>query len=205
MSTQKERPSVKMTGRTYDSVTALMRGEGVSEKVQQKFRQLAHETQIALQLAELRQKAGITQAQMAEALGVSQSAISKLEGAKDETITLKEIREYSRVTQERIGLMFGKPLSPTEAVQAHANALKFWLDNLAEMANQNPELQSGIKALLGDTFYSLFNIIALCNEKLPITADDCIEEIRMEVVNGKSGKSAAPASVPSVRFAGIKV
>lgn len=201
MSTQKERPPAKLTGRTYGSVTALMRGEGVSEEVQQKVRHFAHETRIATQLAQLRQKAGITQADMAKALGITQSAVSKLEAGKDEDITLREIREYSRVTQERIGLMFGKPFSPTEAVQNHANALKYWLDYLAEIANQNPERQSEIKALLGEAFYNLFNIIALCNDKLPITDTDCIEEIRMDVINGKS----ISTNVPSARFAGIKV
>jgi len=197
MATQKERPPGKPTGRKYDSVTALMRGEGMSKDVQDRVRNLVEETKISTQLAELRQLAGITQADMGKALGIQQSAVSKLEAGKDEDITLKEIREYSRITGERIGLMFGKPFTPTEAVQAHANALKYWLDYLAELATQKPEFQNEIKARLGEAFYNLFNIIALCNDKLPISEHDRIEEIRMEIISGKTVPSSGFMPSPS--------
>jgi hypothetical protein len=87
-------------------------------------------------------------------------------------------------------------------VQGHANALKFWLDHMAEIANQNPERQGEIKARLGEAFYNLFNIIALCNDKLPVGDNDCIDEIRMEIINGRPG---GVSSMSTSRTGGIKV
>jgi transcriptional regulator with XRE-family HTH domain len=187
MATHRQRPPVQLTGRLYEHVSGLMRGEGIPKEVQERVDKFAHETQASAHLAEIRQRAGITQEKMATALGVTQSSISKLEAGKDEDITLKQICEYARVTDQRIGIMLGKPFSAAEAVRVHANGLKYWLDQLAAIANENPERQSEIKGLLGDTFVNLFNIIALCNDKLPVSDTDSIQEIRLEIISGKAG------------------
>jgi transcriptional regulator with XRE-family HTH domain len=199
MSTQKKR-NTGLTGRQYDSVAALMRNEGVSTEIQKKVAQFRRSTFVSTRLAELRQKTGITQVEMAEALGVNQSTISKLEAETDDKITLKDIFEYARVTGERISLTCGKPFTEAELLQGHANALKNVLDNMAEVANQNPEKQGEIKKLLGDTFHNLFNIIAMCNGRLPVEDDDAIHVMRMDVISGKTGN--IPAESESIALKG---
>ena len=180
MKNQKDHPPAGLAGRNYDSVTALMRGEGMSKDVQDKVSQLASETRITLQLAQLRQRAGIKQQEMADALEVTQSAISKLESGKDEDLTLKDIREYARVTGERISLMCGKPYTHAEAIKLHASALKIRLEQLATLAVQHDDMQSQIKGFLGEAFFNLFNIVTLCSEKLPQGENDL--EVRIEIV-----------------------
>ena len=120
MRTESTRKPSRPTGRKYNSVEALMEGEGVSMEVQEKVMEMERETRIVLQLALLRQKAGITQAEMAKRMGVTQSAISKLESGRDEDLTLREIEEYSRVTGQRIALTFGKPKDNVEAAKPHS-------------------------------------------------------------------------------------
>ncbi|MFZ0828692.1 MAG: helix-turn-helix domain-containing protein [Verrucomicrobiia bacterium] len=183
------------TGKKYASVPEMMQGEEINKDVRAKAEQLMSESQIAARMAQLRHQKGITQNQMAEALSVTQSAISKLEAGKDDNITLSQIKEYSRVTGERISLWFGKPYSSTEAVNHSAEALKYWLERLAEEANQNPEVQTQIKGFFGEFFYNLFKIVSSCSAKLPIDADDHIEDIRVEIVTGKkvTPTSALPA------------
>ena len=173
------------TGKKYGSVSALMQGEEIPQKTKERVAQLISESRIATQMAQLRHRAGITQEQMATALGVKQPAISKLEAGRDDDLTLLQVKEYARITGDRINLLFGKPFTATEAVKLHSDGLKYWLEKLAEMASQNTEVQSKIKGFLGETFYSLFNIITLCNSKLPIDADDNIEEVRIEIVTGE--------------------
>jgi len=97
-----------------------MEGEGVSMEVQEKVMEMERETRVVLQLALLRQKAGITQAEMAKRMSVTQSAISKLESGRDEDLTLREIEEYSRITGQRIALTFGKPKDNVEAAKPHS-------------------------------------------------------------------------------------
>jgi transcriptional regulator with XRE-family HTH domain len=162
-----------------------MQGEETPKAVQEKVEQLMSECRIVTQMAQLRHRAGITQEQMAKALNVNQPAISKLESGSDDNITLMQVKAYARITGERIGLVFGKPISATEAVQLHADGLKYWLERLAEAASQNEALQSEIKGFMGNTFYNLFKFVTLCTAKLPVDADDDIEEIRIEIVTGK--------------------
>jgi transcriptional regulator with XRE-family HTH domain len=179
--TPSEKSRAAPTGRKYSSVASMMQNEGIPKPIQTKVTQMLNDSRIATQMAQLRHRAGITQQQMAKALGVTQSAISKLEAGKDDDITLNQVKEYARITGDRISLLFGKPFSHTEAVKLHANGLKYRLDELAKTANQNPELQSEIKGFLGDAFFNLFNIISLCNDQLPIDDEDDIEEIKMEI------------------------
>jgi transcriptional regulator with XRE-family HTH domain len=201
-----ESPRAAPTGRKFDSVKALMQESGVTKEKQEKVEQLISDSRIAMWLAQLRHRACITQKQMADQLGVTQSAISKLEAGNDDDITLKQVKEYARLTGDRISLFFGKPYSHTEAVQLCANALKYRLDQLADIANQNVELQRDIKAFLADAFFGLCNIITSCNDKLPIGADDVIEDIRMEVVTGKTVVPSVcePASAPRLEKDAVK-
>ena len=183
MSTQIEKAPAKPTGRKYASVKALLSGTGASKALKDKLAEFGGETLVTLQLARLRQEAGLTQEEMAKHLGVTQSTISKLEAGSDREITLHEIREYARVTDRRIGVMFGKPMTHVEAIRLHAHGLKQRLEALAEIASQNDELQKEIKGFFGEAFFNLFNILASCNDTLPSGDGDHVE-IRVEIVRG---------------------
>lgn len=196
MNTEPEKAPAQPSGRKYTSVEAMLRGEGASQEIQEKLTELQAETRVALQLAKLRQAVGITQEEMANHLGITQPTISKLESGRDEEITLKEVREYARVTGQRIGVTFGKPLTHTEAIKLHAAGLKLRLEALAAIANENEELQSQIKGFFGEAFFNLFNIIATCNDKLPNGDDDV--EIRVEIVRG----SKAPVALAALTTCG---
>jgi transcriptional regulator with XRE-family HTH domain len=190
MNTEIEKTPAKPSGRKYASVDALLSGEEMSQEVRAKVSELRNETRVALQLAKLRQLAAVTQEDMAKHLGVTQSAVSKLEAGRDEDVTLREIREYARVTDQRIAVMFGKPLTHVEAVRLHANCLKERLEALAKIANQNEEFQSEIKTFFGQAFQSLFNIMAACNSMLP--AGDSDVEIKIQIVHGQLPSVALP-------------
>jgi transcriptional regulator with XRE-family HTH domain len=184
MTTLKEHPPAKLTGRKYDSVEALMRGEGVSTSVQEKVEKFARETRLSLHLAKLRQKAGITQKEMADALKVTQSAISKLEAGTDEHITLHHVQEYSRITGSRINLFFGKPFSDEEALSMLIDSLKERLEKLAGAAH-NQDSKDKVKVFFGDACQQILQAVLLCNCKLPIDENDHIQEMRVEIISGK--------------------
>jgi transcriptional regulator with XRE-family HTH domain len=190
MSTEIEKTPTKPSGRKYASVDELLSGEELSQEVRTKVSELRNETRVVLQLAKLRQMSGITQEDMAKHLGITQSAVSKLETGRDEDVTLREMREYARVTDQRIAVMFGKPLTHTEAIKIHANGLKERLEALAKIANQNAEFQSEIKSFFGEAFYNLFNIMAGCNDMLPAGNHDV--EIEIKIVSGQKSPVALP-------------
>jgi len=185
MSNTKERPSGKLVGRSYDSVPALMRGEGVSPDVQAKVEKHMFDTRLTLHLAKMRQAAGITQKDMAEALGMTQPTISKLEAGTDEHVTMHLISEYARVTNSTVNIRVGKPISDMEAIVQCVDALETYMLRLAESANQNGETEDRVKGFLGQASKSILNAVALCNCKLPVRENDNFEEVRVEVIMGK--------------------
>lgn len=101
--TNRNYPPLRLLG-TYSSVDEMMKKTGVSPEVRKRIAELRQRTRMATYLAVLRESAGITQKQMADAMKVSQSYISKLEATMDETITIKDLMGYSRVIGHPINL-----------------------------------------------------------------------------------------------------
>jgi len=159
--------SIKNTGRRYASVEDLMKGEGISSEVQSKVAKLKGESMVTLCLARMRQQAGITQEQMAEQLGITQSAVSKLESGIDDELSLAQVRQYSNITRHRIELMIGKPPTHVEAVKQDALGIKYHLECLARIANQHDELEKEIEAFFSDAILNILGILAKCTSDLP--------------------------------------
>ena len=195
----------KPTGRSYATVEALLRGEGVPEEVQAKVNELGSETRLVHQLSLLRHKAGITQEEMAKRLGVTQSAISKLESGLDEDLRLGDIREYSRASGARLAIVFGKRLTHVEAVKLHAEGIRKHLSALAELAHGDQELDRAIQGFFGEAFFNILHILSKCSNELPMNGNGF--EIELRSLDGnpianikpkkKSGKTTVITSVPA--------
>ena len=168
MSTEHEQKTpAKVTGRRFSSVSDLMKVEETSKEVTQHFAEITAETTVTEQLASLRQCAGITQEQMGRHLGISQSAVSKIEAGRDEDLTLAVIREYSKMTGQRVGLVFGKPMNHVESVKTYAFGIKHHLTALAGLAHQDEELEREISGFFGEAFFNLLSILSKCHGQMP--------------------------------------
>ena len=91
--------------RRYRSVAELLKGEGASPAVLERFNRLVEATRVTTALSIIRHQAGVTQAQMAKAMGTTQSRVSKLEAGQDDGVTLQDLKAYAKVS--------GKPLALT--------------------------------------------------------------------------------------------
>lgn len=173
----------------------------MSQEVQGKVKELENETRVVDCLARLRQAAGLTQEDLAKAMGVTQSAISKLESGTDADLTLGEIRGYARATDQRIGLMVGKPLAHVESVKCHALAIRHDLERLAQIANRHDELEKDIQGFFGEAFFNILTILAECGEKLPGNGRDV--GVRIEVIRagGRRGMLPRPTAGPAMVLA----
>jgi predicted XRE-type DNA-binding protein len=176
----------KPTGRRYNSVADLIKEE-IPPEIQKEVNKLQTESRLTLLLAKIRQKAQLTQEQIAGCLETTQSNISKLEHGCDDELTIKQIKEYIKATGERINVSFGKPLTHVEAIKYHALSIKEHFEELATIANQHEDLERDIQAFFGEAFFNLLNIMAKCNEQLPNANKD--SEIRIHIMK-------EPPSVP---------
>lgn len=179
----------KPTGRSYATVDDLLKGEFPTE-ITEGVRKLSAETHLTRVLAALRVKAGLTQEALAEKMNpvCTQGTISKLEAGRDEDLTLAEIREYSRVLNERIGICFGPQQNHVEAIKAHALAMKRHMLDLTRIAQQDGEMEREIQAFFGDAFFNILSILATCQGSMPGKGP---VEFRFEVIEPAAGKRAS--------------
>jgi transcriptional regulator with XRE-family HTH domain len=155
------------TGRRYASVSDLMKGEKVIAEVVTKVKELSSSTRLTHQLSVLRHAAGITQEQMATKLGLTQSAVSKLENGLDEHLTVGQIRAYAEITKTRMGVTFGQELNHSESVKMHAFGMKDHLLELAKLANNDGEMEKEINAFFGEVFFNYMHIFSQCAQQMP--------------------------------------
>jgi len=187
MTTEREpKAPTKPTGRRYSSVADMLRDQGASKETIGRLAELEKETRVTRQLACLRTAAGLTQDEMANRIGCSQGCISKWESGADEDLTLKVIKDYCQVTEQRVGLIMGKPVGHVEAVKMHAWGLRRHLKALAGLAHGDDDLEQAIQAFFGEAFFNLLDIFEKCQREMPNSGDF---EIRLEI-QGSHGRSA---------------
>jgi hypothetical protein len=115
---------------------------------------------------------------MGECLGVSQSAISKLEAGTDEELSLRVLREYCRATDQRIGMLIGKQYSHVEAVTKLFDGLRYHLTALSELPQGDGEIQKAVQEFFGQSLFNFLKIFEKLHQTCP---DHANYEIRIEM------------------------
>lgn len=189
MNTEREpKAPTKATGRRYTSVAEMLREQGANKETLGRLAELEKETRVTRQLACLRTSAGLTQEEMAGRIGCTQGCISKWESGQDEELTLKVIKDYCQITEQRVGLIMGKPVTHVEAVKMHAWGLRRHLTALAAIAHGDGDLEQAIQAFFGEAFFNLLDIFEKCQREMPGSSEF---EIRLEVQGSHSRQSVA--------------
>jgi len=168
MSTSRSRKNTpKPSGRAYTSVEDFMKGEGISESVQQAHAQMVCDTRVTDGLARLRRTSQLTQEEVASRLGVTQAAVSKIESGRDETLTLATIRAYAEASRRPIMIHFGRPRTHVEAVKQHAAGIRHHLEALAALAHKDEVMAKDIGRFFQEATRGIDQVISRCRERLP--------------------------------------
>lgn len=168
MSTEREKKvQAPLTGKQYNSVEEMMTGESVSAEVRNSVSELESQTNVVRNLVEMRRASGMTQEQLAKKLGVTQGAISKLESSLDTEITLGELVDYVKATEQSLMFNIGKAMNDMEFVKWHASGIRTHLRALAKAARQDSDVEQTVQAFFGEAFFNLLSILSKCHQELP--------------------------------------
>jgi len=168
MNTEREKKAHQpLTGRRYHSVDEFLAGESVSADVRSAVSKLDKETMLVDSLIRARHEAGLTQQQMADKIGKTQGAISKLESSTDTEITVEELAAYAKATEQNFAIMIGKPMNHVESVKYHAFGIRDHLSKLAKEAHRNEEAEQAIQAFFGEAFFNILTILSKCQDEMP--------------------------------------
>ncbi|GCE10825.1 helix-turn-helix domain-containing protein [Tengunoibacter tsumagoiensis] len=75
-----------------------------SQEAQAQFEEIVEEQDLWLQLVEARLAAGLTQAELAAKLGVSQAQVARIEKAGYDAYTLKTLRRHVRALGKKLSI-----------------------------------------------------------------------------------------------------
>jgi len=120
-------------------------------------------------LIRTRAAAGLTQADVAEKMQRTQSAVSKLEHAADAELSLQDIASYLHATGGRLNLGIGKQPKRVERIKELAICLKGELESLADLSStgDDPSIRQSINGFFGEAWFNLFKILCDTTSKLP--------------------------------------
>jgi len=103
-----------MAKTTTDAIGILKRTTGIDPKSDPEMLQIAEGFRIAQMVYDARSAAGLTQKQLAEAVGTTQSVISQLEDAEYDGHSLSMLRRIAKALHRRVEIR----LVPEDAEQA---------------------------------------------------------------------------------------
>ena len=142
-------------GRKYSSVSELYIRHASAEECDSFVKSL-NSRKLAKTLFALRSKAGLTQKELAEKIGITQSKVSKIEHAQDVTLTVGDILQYCDALdlQLHVGLM-PDGMTLVNQVKFHWNELQRHLEKIQEISRGDAGME---KAARDFTFEAAHNI-----------------------------------------------
>lgn len=160
----------KTMSTTFKSVSELLKATTGNKEKAKSFEELLNSSTIVRSLIRKRARAGMTQKEVASLMGVTQSAVSKIETSFDCDLTLGEIARFSHAVDSPMTLQIGPPISLVQSVKSHAFAMKADLEKLAALACENEEdsdFDKNIANFFGEAGFNLMAFLVDAFEKLP--------------------------------------
>jgi transcriptional regulator with XRE-family HTH domain len=153
-------------GRTYSSVSELYAKHASAEECDS-FVKFLNSRKLSKTLFTLRSKAGLTQKELAEKIGITQSKVSKIEHSQDVTLTIGDILQYCEGLnlQLHIGLM-PDGMSLVNRVKFHWIELQKHLDTIQEISKGDSAMENAARDFTLEAAHNITNGLLECLEKV---------------------------------------
>lgn len=180
------------TNKTNSSIAEMLEDIGVDKAFVDSVNEAIAARELVDQMIILRHRAGLTQGQMAEMMGVSQSAISKLERSPDSEVTLDQIAKYLSATKQKMYVtILPEEENIVGEVKYFVHMIKERLDQLVEIANGQPHdtsISQGINNFWGELAINLMHIMHSSKSRMegPRISVTKLEEPQVDI--NKKGK-----------------
>lgn len=147
---------------------------------------------LVAQLADLRNLMGVSQSDVAEQLGCTQSKVSKLENGYDDNVTLRDLVTYAKLFDSDLTILFSsKEDSLASQIKYYAMGIKHCFEQMNELAQQDAEIGKGVAAFHIEALLNLVKIVGDSNKHLMSSIQPSVEpEVRLYMQDIKEEVSA---------------
>jgi transcriptional regulator with XRE-family HTH domain len=125
----------KATGKRYRTTSEMLEDTLTPQHIIDSVREVEAQSAVPL-LAGMRVSKGITQKELAQAIGCSEGRISKLETSRDEDLRLQDLLDYTRALSGSLWITIGAP-TLGEHIKFHIHALRGLLEELVSLAGED--------------------------------------------------------------------
>jgi transcriptional regulator with XRE-family HTH domain len=166
----------------FQSVSEMVEATSGSKEFVDDVQRHISERQFVKHLIALRVKKGMTQKEMADAMGCTQSTVSRLENGKDSGIRLGDLEKYTRALghQPRV-VVAPENETAVDEIKYHASRIRRLLTRLVELAEQDEQIADGISQFVCfETPLNLLKIVVDTASRLPPEALDRLPGLIIE-------------------------
>ena len=154
-------------GKTARNVVELAEQIGGDGGFSKGLAEHLHKRRLIDALAAMRAVKGLSQKDMAERMGCSQSKVSKMEASEDADLNLGAVIEYVRAIGGRLDITLADARSTAvDRVKHHALCIKKETDRLAELASTDPSIARGVSHFFGETAFDFLRMLESSAKKL---------------------------------------
>jgi transcriptional regulator with XRE-family HTH domain len=183
----------------HSSVSAMVRKLSEDRAFAEEFAQRLAERQLIKVLTVLRTRAGLSQQELAEVLGCTQSKVSKLESSNDADVRLGDLVNYTGAVGYEMRVFFvPKGQRTVDEVKTHAFLIRRLLDRLVQLAGQDGVMIKAAARFLGEAAFNLTRLVEEAAAGLPPLPEEPslplqVEAPEVEEDKGQPGKTEARA------------
>lgn len=168
------RPSSSERSKRFASVRDLVKATASDDEQVREFEHRIKGATIVNALIQARSSAGMTQADVAEKMNCTQSAVSKLEHSTDAVLSLQDIASYLHATNSRLNFVIGTQPNRVERIKELAISFKAELEALADLSSKSDDraIRQSINGFFGEAWFNLFSFLCDATSRLPQDPED---------------------------------
>ncbi len=129
----------------FRNVREMVKGLSEDDKFKESALNEIENKSIAKFLFILRNKHNLTQKQLADKIGCTQSRVSKIENAYNNEITVKDLSDYGEALNLQLEIGYqNKDLKIIDSIKYHAFKIKGYLERLVDLVGGDEALAKGV-------------------------------------------------------------
>ncbi len=167
-------------GKKHKTFRAMVEDFAQTNALKEDVRQEIEKRSLSKFLFFLRCDRNLTQKELADLIGCGQSRISKIEGAYDEDLTIKDLLDYAKALKLQLDLGYSDPkMSIVDQIKFHATEIKRSLERLRNLVKGDPSIANGIINFHEEALYNFIRLVgdSLAKIKIKSVPDKKSEEI----------------------------
>jgi transcriptional regulator with XRE-family HTH domain len=172
------RPTPKALPKAYRTTSEMLQDLGTPQDIIESVKDVENQEAVNI-LVSMRVAEGLTQKELADMLGCTQSRISKLEQGRDEDLRIKDFLDYTRATGEAVWITVGTP-TISETVKLHIRAIRRLLEELVKLPGEDRAIRDGISRFLDEILIETGKLVQ--STKLALSSKQQPEKAELEII-----------------------